>query len=103
MFTFSVITTTPLSISIGHYQMSLLLHMNIIYIYYFTRKHISTNKLVKMAQFVLKNNFFEFNNDVSHQISGTTIVTQFRQPCIFMDQIETKFLITQSYQSVVTV
>ena len=27
-------------------------------------KQISTNKLLKMAQFVLKINFFEFNNDI---------------------------------------
>ena len=53
-----------------------------------------------MAQFVLKNNFFEFNNDVFQQISGTAIGTKFAPPyaCIFMDQIETKFLRTQSHQ-----
>ena len=66
-------------------------------------KQISTDKLVKMAQFVLKNNFYEFNNDVFQQISVTAIGTEFAQPyaCIFTDQTETKFLRAQSYQSVV--
>ena len=32
-------------------------HQYCLYLYYFTRKHISTGKLVKMAQFVLTNNF----------------------------------------------
>ena len=66
-------------------------------------KQISTEKLVKMAQFVLKNNFFEFNNDVFQQISGTAIGTKFARPyaCIFIDQIETKFLRTQSHQLMV--
>ena len=56
-----------------------------------------------MAQFVLKNNFFEFNNDVFQQISGTAIGTKFAPPyaCIFMDQIETNFLRTQSHQPMV--
>ena len=49
-----------------------------------------------MAQFVLKNNFFEFNNDAFQQISGTATGTKFAPPYayIFMDQIETKFLRT---------
>ena len=66
-------------------------------------KQISTDKLVKIAQFVLKNNFFEFNNDVFQKISGTAIGTKFSPPyaCIFMDQIETKFLRTQSYQAMI--
>ena len=36
-------------------------------------KQISTDKLLKMAQFVLKTNFFEFNNDVFQQITGTAL------------------------------
>ena len=61
-------------------------------------KQISTDKLVKMAQFVLKNNFFKFNSDVFQKISGTAIGTKFAPPyaCIFMDQIETGFLSHQS-------
>ena len=31
-------------------------------------KMISTEDLVKMAEFVLKNNYFEFNGQVKHQI-----------------------------------
>ena len=58
---------------------------------------------VKMAQFVLKNNFFEFNNNVFQQTSGTAIGTKFAPPyaCIFMDQIETKFLRAQSHQPMI--
>ena len=56
-----------------------------------------------MAQFVLKNNLFEFNNDFFQQVSGTAIGTKFAPPyaCIFMGQIETKFLRTQSHQPMV--
>ena len=66
-------------------------------------KQIPTDKLLKMAQFVIKNNFSEFNNDVFQKISGTTIGIKLAPPyaCIFMDQIETKFLRTQSHQPVV--
>ena len=31
-------------------------------------KKISTEDLVKMAEFVLKNNYFEFNGQVKHQV-----------------------------------
>ena len=66
-------------------------------------KQISTDKLFNMAQLVLKNNFFKFNNDVFQQISGTAFGTKFAQPCacIFMDQVETKFLRTKSHQPIV--
>ena len=58
---------------------------------------------MKMAQHVLKNNFFELNNDVFQQISGTANGTKFTPPyaCIIMDQIKTKFLRTQSHQLMV--
>ena len=61
------------------------------------------DKLVKMAQFVLKNNFFEFNNDVFQQIFGTVIGTKFAPSylCIFKNQTETRFLKTQRHQPVV--
>ena len=67
------------------------------------RKQISTDKLVKMAEFVLKNNFFEFNNDVFQQISGTAIDTKFAMPYsyIFMDETGAKFLRTKSHQPMV--
>ena len=32
-------------------------------------KPISTKKLINMAKFVLKNNFFELNNSVKQQVS----------------------------------
>ena len=64
-------------------------------------KQISTDKLIKMAQFVLKNNFFK-SNDVFQQISGTAIGTEFAPPyaCIFMDQIVTKYLTSQSHRPI---
>ena len=66
-------------------------------------KKISTNDLVKMAAFVLKNNYFEFNGEVKHQLSGTTIGTKFAPiyASIFMDEIETNFLDTQEFKSLV--
>ena len=59
-----------------------------------TRKEIPTENHMKMAEFVLKNNFFEFDTNVYQQISGTAIGTKFEPPyaCIFTDQLETKFL-----------
>ena len=43
-------------------------------------KKISTEDLVKMFKFVLKNNYFEFNNKVKQQISGTAIGTKSAPP-----------------------
>ena len=40
-------------------------------------KKIPTGILVKMAEFVLTNNYFEFGQKVFHQISGTAIGTKF--------------------------
>ena len=56
------------------------------------RKHkaVSTDNLVKMARFVLENNYFKFNGDVKKQISGTEIGTP-SYVCIFMDDLETNF------------
>ena len=58
-------------------------------------KAVSTEDLVKMARFVLENNYFEFNGDVKKQISGTAIGTKFAPPyaCIFMDDLETNLTI----------
>ena len=39
------------------------------------QKKIPTEELVQMAEFVLKNNFFEFNSQIKQQISGTAIGT----------------------------
>ena len=48
-----------------------------------------------MAEFLLKNDFFEFNNQIKQQISGMAIGTNCAQThsCIFMDFFE--FLETQ--------
>ena len=60
----------------------------------FDNKSVPTEDLVKMAEFVLKNNYFEFDSSFKHQISGTTIGTKFAPAyaCIFMDYIESEFL-----------
>ena len=59
--------------------------------------------LIKMAEFVLKNNFFEFDTNVYQQISGTAIGTKFAPlyACIFMSQLETKFLENQNLKPLV--
>ena len=61
-------------------------------------KKIPTKDLVKMAEFVLNNNIFEFNSKAYQQKSGTAIGTKFASPyaCIYMDEVEEKFLETQS-------
>ena len=66
-------------------------------------KKVSAKDLVDMAEFVLKNKYFEFNGQVKHQISGTTIGTKLAPTyaCIFMDEIETKSIQTQGPQSLV--
>ena len=50
----------------------------------------STADLIKMTEFVLKNNYFEFNGKVKQQISGTTIGTKCAPTyaCIYMDEFE---------------
>ena len=50
-----------------------------------------------MAEFVLKNNHFQFNGKVKQQIAGTTIGTKFAPTYayVFMDQVETDFLRVQ--------
>ena len=52
---------------------------------------------MRMAEFVLKNNYFEFNGQVKQQTSGTAIGTKFAPTyaSIFMDNVEGKFLETQ--------
>ena len=61
-------------------------------------KKIHTEELVKMGEFVLNNNIFEFNSRAYQQKSGTDIGTKFAPPyaCIYMDEVEQKFLETQS-------
>ena len=43
---------------------------------------IPTIELIRMADFVLKNNYFEFNGQIKQQISGTTIGTKFGSPYV---------------------
>jgi len=59
-----------------------------------TEINVPTEDLVEMADFVLKNNVFEFADKVIRQTSGTAIGTKFAPPyaCIFMDQVESDFL-----------
>ena len=66
-------------------------------------KKIGVEDLIKMAEFVLKKNYFEFNGKVKQQLSGTAIGTKFAPPyaCIFMDQVETEFLESQVYKPLV--
>ena len=63
-------------------------------------KKILAKNLIEMAEFVWKNNLFEFNNEVFQQISGTTIGTKFAPPCacIYMDRVEQDFFGTQELQ-----
>ena len=52
----------------------------------FYEKSILTEDLVKMVEFALKNNYFEFNSNVKHKISGTAIGTKFTPPyaCVYI-------------------
>ena len=54
--------------------------------------------LVKMTEFVLKNNYFEFNGSIKQKPSGTVIGTKFAPvyTCIFVDKLETNFLKTHT-------
>ena len=64
----------------------------------FKDKIVPTEDIIKMANFVLKNNIFEFDCKFYQQIQGTAIGTKFAPPyaCIFMDYVETEFLKTQA-------
>ena len=56
-----------------------------------------------MTELVLKSDYFEFNGKLKKQISGTAIRTKFASPyaCIFMNEVETEFLETQKYKSLI--
>ena len=58
---------------------------------------------LRALKFLFKNNYFEFNGQIKHQISGTAIDTKSASTfaCIFIDGIETKFLQTQQFQPLV--
>ena len=64
-------------------------------------KKIPSSDLVNMAEFVLKNNNFEFDSKVEKQISGTAIGTKFvpRYACVFMNKVEREFLFGRRYKT----
>ena len=66
-------------------------------------RQIPTEDLLKMAEFKLKKNHFEFSGSIKQQLSGTAIGTKFAPPyaCIFMDKLEPNFLKTQTLQPLV--
>ena len=53
-------------------------------------KSVPTEDLAKMAEVVLRYNYFEFNSNLKHQISGTAISAKFAPPyaCIYMYILE---------------
>ena len=55
---------------------------------------VLTANLVNVADFVLKNNYFEFDSCIKQQISGTAIGTKFAPPyaCIFVVRWKVHFL-----------
>ena len=63
-------------------------------------KSIPFKDLVKMAEFVLKNYYFEFNSNVKHQISGAAFRTKSAPPYtgIYMDYPENQFLKNEQIQ-----
>ena len=56
-------------------------------------KQIPTDNLIKLAKFVLQNNYFKSNGEEKQQILGTAVGTKFAPPyvCIFIDQVESEF------------
>ena len=62
-----------------------------------TRKSVPTSDILKMMEFVSKNNYSEFNESVKQQLSGTAIGAKCLPPyaCIFMDKVETDFFKSQ--------
>ena len=61
---------------------------------------IPSIELIRMADFVLKNRYFEFKEKIKQQISGTGIGTKFapQYASLFIDKIEAVFLETQQSQ-----
>ena len=59
-----------------------------------------TEEIITIAEFLLKNNYFEFIKKFCWQILRAAIGTEFAPPyaCIFMDEIEASFLKTQQLQ-----
>ena len=64
----------------------------------FLRQKVLTEDVIKMTDFVLKNNFFVFNSTFLQQTFGTAIGTKFAPSpyaCIFVDYIETEFALRE--------
>ena len=61
---------------------------------------IPTEDILKMAKYVLKIIFFEFDGQVKQQKSGTATGTKFKPlfACIFMDEVETEFFKSEELQ-----
>ena len=61
---------------------------------------IPTEDILQIAEYVLKNMFFEFDGEVKQQKLGTVIGTKFKPPfaCIFMDEVETEFFKSEELQ-----
>ena len=73
--------------------------LNVLRVTLDSREHkpLNTEDLIKMAEFVLKNKFFQFHEKVSQQISETATDNKFAptNTCVFKDNMETELLITQ--------
>ena len=67
----------------------------------FKGKMVPPEGIMKMANFMLKSNLFEFDCKFYQQILGAATGIQFvpSHACIFMDYIETEFLKTQAIKS----
>ena len=52
-------------------------------------KKNSTEDIIKMAELVLKNNYFEFNGQVKHQISSTLALKSSKENIMLPDLTET--------------
>ena len=62
---------------------------------------VPTENLIKIAEFDLKNNLMEFDDNVFQQISGTVIIIKFARlyACIYMDRVKQDFSETEELQS----
>ena len=70
-----------------------------------SNKQIPTSNLVKIAEFVFSNNYFEFFEKVFQQILGTVTSRKCASPyaCIYMDEVETELLQTERCKPLVLV
>ena len=66
-----------------------------------TRKSVPTSNTLQMLEFVLKNNYFEFNRNDKQQSSGTAIGTKCAPPyaCVFMGRVERDILESQKLKA----